>query len=163
MGNHQCKAPFDVRTNMSLYHQHARDATRRQRIRTDDDSDDDRSDTQQLKCALFRSQFGRDMNDDDAAKLVWFVVTGGRVPIVVTPKLPTLREIEWALVPNALNAVDDDAYEYPLVNVIVLAKAGDSPIKERMRADDFYESLKDGERIAWQPGRMGCCFCRCAC
>lgn len=163
MGNHQCKAPFDVRANITLYHRHARDAARRQKTRGGDDSDDDHDDTLRLKRALFQSQFGREMNDDDAAKLVWFAVAGGRVPIVVTPTSPTLREVERALIPNALNAIDDDAYEYPVVSVIVYAKAGDSPIKERMRADDFYESIEDGERIASQLGQIGCCFCRCAC
>ncbi|WBR14916.1 hypothetical protein pkur_cds_742 [Pandoravirus kuranda] len=162
MGNHQCKAPFDVRANMSLYHQHVRDAVRRQKAC---DSDDDRDDALRLKRALFQLQFGREMNDqdNDDAKLVWLIVTGGRVPIIVTPTTPTLREVEWAIIPNALNAVDDDAYECPVVSVVVLAKAGDSPIKERMRAHEFYESIKDGDMIAWRLDRIGCCFCRCAC
>ncbi|AVK76458.1 hypothetical protein pneo_cds_851 [Pandoravirus neocaledonia] len=162
MGNRQCKAPFDVRANMTLYHQHARDTARRQKAC---DSDDDRDDASRFKRALFQLQFGREMNDqdNDDAKLVWLIVTGGRVPIIVTPTTPTLREVEWAIIPNALNAVDDDAYEFPVVSVVVLAKAGDSPIKERMRADEFYESIKDGDRIAWRLDRIGCCFCRCAC
>nr|UDO47069.1 hypothetical protein [Pandoravirus massiliensis] len=158
MGNRQCKAPFDVRDNMSLYHQHARNAARRRQAYDDDDN------TDKLKRALFQSQFGRDMDDDsDCAKLVWFAVTKGRVPIVITPTSPTLREVEWGIIPNAANAVDSDACEYPMLSVVVLAKAGDSPIKERMHGGDFYESINEGERIAWKPDRIGCCFCRCAC
>lgn len=153
MGSGQAKASFDVRSNMRIYHEHARGKTAAQEAR--------KKNVRRLKEDLYRSQFCGDIPADADCKLVWFAVTSGRVPIVVTPTAPTLREIEHKIIPNACNWTDDDGGEFPLTRVEVLVQAGRSPLEERMSDADFYESIADGGTLAWRSAGMGCCYCRC--
>ena len=119
MGNRQVKAPFDVRDNIRIYHQHVRGKTVAQELR--------KKHLCKLKNDLYKSQFGAEPLADVEFKLVWFIIDGGgRVPIVVTPTSPTLSEIEQKITPTRTTGPIAKAIEYPLRGTKVLAKGGDA-------------------------------------
>lgn len=115
-----------------------------------------------LKEGLYRSQFGGDIPPDADCKLVWFAVTTGRAPIVVTSTAPTLCGVERKIIPNASNWTDDDC-EFALTRAKVIARAGCNPPEERLDDAAFCASIADSDTLSWRIARTGCCYCRCAC